>query len=679
MVSYKFIILLFISGKFTTVLSLRNLAELTLANNDTHQVLQSADQHTEVKGPDSNLKTQKPLEGQENQLEQQQQESQVQEQQQQESQVQEVNDRVADPAKGDLSEKKQEKELELPPKENQEHTVSDQGEHSTEGTKKQTTQESKEVKNALPEREGDLVSQNAKRTEGSDGHTEEASVEAGGSGGGGKAGKPEPGSVIQPPPEKVEQREEGVNSEDNRVTGELGAKRPAAERGSEGPPGQPGELSRPAQEEGQTDSRSQLPGPEAALSPSGKGSELPNPDQRQVTDTNGDGSGGTTVTKGATSENALNSGGASATGDRSTGSRAPAEPQVTSTTVLNTGGSGSMNNPTGTRLNHGGSAGNLLPSVPRVEELPSRASASLIHPLTPDETTIRPSVPQLAGAETTVRSQTKQVPINPLPNTSSTNATPPPTPNPVTLPTVLPSSPRAPDAAPNTPQATPNTSPPNTPPTTPANKDDGVKNVLMSVLRELERSLDEVNEIELSRPETPNKQSLCDVLNTTTTNICQTNSNPANAGNTGAPVNPELLGLVNRYYVNNACVTENSLNQLYNSGDFSYKLLSKHLAQFSKKAPNKTVQTVYDKSVPVVTKLTELFKDAETALVSDTVKKLLEKRYSVLTTALCGVANNQQDFLSSTELNNNHVTLSLNEEDFINQAVTLSYIVNLYI
>ncbi|XP_955090.1 uncharacterized protein TA04365 [Theileria annulata] len=612
MVSYKFIIFLFISGKFTIVHSLRNLAELTLTTHDTHQLQETPTHVSETRVQEGESQSQKLAEGSD------------QLQQQQESQVPEA------PAEASHESVNPEKKEDLP-KEQPEPSVTSQEERTSDNVQgsvggdvtEELTPQSPEAKNTLQEVSEGSVTQNGDRNERKDGHTEQANELRAESSVG-----TEP-TVNRPEVGTSEPGEKGVD-EDTRNTGESGAKGPALQAGSDGPPSESG----------------QLPGQGKTLSPPATTTQTPATTTQTPAPTQ------------APSPPDLGSGGA---GLSSTVQASPSSPGTESSgpTVTNAPTPASGSN-TGT----GVTTGKVLPSVDAVEELPSRESDSLIHPLMPDEHIVIPTIAHQTGVNTMVRSQTKQVPINPIPNATGNRLSPTPTtntvtPNPVARNNVVPAATPTPNVAVNPPVPGPAAN-------DGVNKDTGVKNVLMNVLRELETSLNQVNATELVRPEAPNKQSLCEVLNTTNTNICASKTN--NGTNSGVPANPELLGLVNRYYVNNACVTENSLNQLYNSGEFSYKLLAKHLDQFNKKAPNKTVQTVYDKSVPVVTKLTELFKDAETALVSDKLKKLLEKRYSVLTTALCGVANSEQDFLSSTELNNNRVTLSLNEEDFINQA-----------
>uniref|UniRef100_A0A3B0NG48 Uncharacterized protein n=1 Tax=Theileria annulata TaxID=5874 RepID=A0A3B0NG48_THEAN len=607
MVSYKFIIFLFISGKFTTVHSLRNLAELNLTTHDTHQ-LQETPTQPSVSQPQATG------------LESQIQEEERQVQQQEESQLTETlpNTVEPDPLKANPGQK-----VEEPPSENQDPSVKSQEEHTSDNVQGQVggkvTQEltphlKGEPKNTLQEVSEGSVTQNGDRNEGKDEQPKQANEHR--------------GEASVQTDQTVSQSEDGTSepggeelSEATRGTGQPGDQGSTLKSGSEGPPSQPGQLPEQGQTLSQPATTTQAPGPNQAPSHPDSGSGLPSTVQAPPSSPSGTEPSGSSVTN-------------------------PPNP-----------GSGSNTRTAVT-------TGKVSPSVGAVEELPSTESDSLIHPLIPDEHIVIPTIAHPTGVNTMVRSQTKQVPINPIPNSTGNTLTPTTTtntvtPNPLARNNVVPPSTPAPNVTVNPPV-------PGPAPNDGVNKDTGVKNVLMTVLRELETSLNEVNATELVRPEAPNKQSLCEVLNTTNTNICASKTN--NGTNSGVPANPELLGLVNRYYVNNACVTENSLNQLYNSGEFSYKLLAKHLEQFNKKAPNKTVQTVYDKSVPVVTKLTELFKDAETALVSDKLKKLLEKRYSVLTTALCGVANSEQDFLSSTELNNNRVTLSLNEEDFINQA-----------
>ncbi|BAM41184.1 conserved hypothetical protein [Theileria orientalis strain Shintoku] len=199
---------------------------------------------------------------------------------------------------------------------------------------------------------------------------------------------------------------------------------------------------------------------------------------------------------------------------------------------------------------------------------------------------------------------------------------------------------------------------------TEANKDNQVKEVLMSSLKEMQTDFDNVNSTEMVQPPADKadaaKKSLCESFKTDLVNVCTASGQNSSA---------DLLTLVNNYYRNNVCMTEHSLNQLFNKdGEFAYKLLTSHLAQFSKKAPNKSTQDVYDKSVPVVTKLADLMKNAELALVSDKVKDLLEKRNLILTSALCAVANADQNVMASTQFESGQVTLTLNQEDYIKET-----------
>ncbi|UKJ88898.2 hypothetical protein MACJ_002144 [Theileria orientalis] len=275
-------------------------------------------------------------------------------------------------------------------------------------------------------------------------------------------------------------------------------------------------------------------------------------------------------------------------------------------------------------------------------------------PAQPPQTPVvrRPEVPS-PPVTPPLESRTKEVDINPVVN---------PGPNPTTD-RGQPSTQGAPQ--PN-PQGTPaaSTGANATQGNVEATKDNQVKEVLMSSLKEMQANFDNVNSTELAQPPADKveaaKKSLCESFKTDLVNVCTASGQNSSA---------DLLALVNNYYRNNVCTTEHSLNQLFNKdGDFAYKLLAGHLAQFSKKAPNKSTQDVYDKSVPVVKKLAELMKNAELALVSEKVKGLLEKRNLVLTSALCAVANADPNVMASTQVEAGQVVLTLNQEDYIKET-----------
>ncbi|KAK1936188.1 putative membrane protein [Babesia divergens] len=153
--------------------------------------------------------------------------------------------------------------------------------------------------------------------------------------------------------------------------------------------------------------------------------------------------------------------------------------------------------------------------------------------------------------------------------------------------------------------------------------------------------------------------------------VCKTTSTTAKRG----CLNSDMFKLVDKYMAYGVCTVEAALNQLYHkehTADFVANDIDS-LIELINAVPflSGELKEMYTRTDEILRLLRSLFKEAELALVSPEVQRILYKRWAIIDAILCGVAEGaSNDIMNSisVDLDRRKAQANIDVEDFLSEA-----------